>query len=104
MSTILVNVPKGTKGALCCHSDSGHGWLAVKRKELARLGILNKVTSYSYQRGATVYLEEDCDLALYVNTKLAKDGDKPVLYYSAYHDGRSQIRGYQRFEYVEGFK
>ena len=41
------------------YTDPGHGWFAVKRAELAQLGILGQVSHYSYQRGRTVYLEED---------------------------------------------
>lgn len=44
------------------HTDPGHGWLAVKRSLLITLGILDQITSYSYQRGNTVYLEEDQDM------------------------------------------
>lgn len=46
------------------HSDAGHGWLAAPRVLLSELGILARVTPYSYQRGGTVYLEEDCDAGL----------------------------------------
>lgn len=76
------------------HSDAGHGWLAVKRKELIRLGILNKVTPYSYQRGGTVYLEEDCDASLFIGAK--KAAGEPVNYNERYHD-KSPIRNYVGF-------
>jgi len=46
------------------HNDGGHGWLAVKRSLLKELGIFNEVSSCSYQKGSTVYLEEDCDVSL----------------------------------------
>lgn len=55
------------------YQDAGHGWLAVKRSELVELGIANKITSYSYQRGKTVYLEEDCDMTTFVNALTARD-------------------------------
>lgn len=42
-------------------SDGGHAWVSVKRKLLDELGILNEITSCSYQKGESVYLEEDCD-------------------------------------------
>lgn len=48
------------------HSDAGHGWLAVKKKELILLGIAEKITSCSYQKGLTAYLEEDCDAGTYL--------------------------------------
>ena len=57
------------------HSDPGHGWLEVKRQELKDLGILNEISQYSYQKGDTVYLEEDCDAALFTIAK-EKAGQK----------------------------
>ena len=48
------------------HSDPGHGWLQVKRQELKDLGILDKISNYSYQKRGDVYLEEDCDYSLFV--------------------------------------
>jgi len=49
---------------LIFHTDPGHGWLACKRQLLADLGITDKVSCFSYQKGGTVYLEEDCDVTL----------------------------------------
>ena len=78
------------------HSDTGHGWLAVKRKECEALGIMDKISSFSYQKGATVYLEEDQDIVTYINAQKAlgvevevKDA-KPVK--------RSNIRGFSSFK------
>lgn len=45
------------------YSDAGHGWLAVKRKELEELNLLHLISPHSYQRGETVYLEEDDDVS-----------------------------------------
>ena len=77
------------------HSDSGHGWLAVKRGEVEKLGIADKITSFSYQKGKTVYLEEDTDLSTF-KTAMEATGvtleikeAKPVK--------RSNIRGFTRF-------
>jgi hypothetical protein len=53
------------------HADPGHAWLAVKRKELIKLGVLGKISDFSYQNGATVYLEEDCDAGIFINAKKA---------------------------------
>lgn len=66
----FIEQPKPVKKpTLKFYSDPGHGWLAVKRQRLIDLGILDKISSYSYQRGATVYLEEDCDASLYLKTE-----------------------------------
>jgi hypothetical protein len=43
------------------YTDPGHGWLEVPRALLHELGIAEKISAYSYQRGETVFLEEDCD-------------------------------------------
>jgi hypothetical protein len=45
-------------------TDPGHGWVSVKLQTLIALGIHNKISTYSYIRGKTAYLEEDCDLGL----------------------------------------
>jgi len=50
-------------------SDPGHAWLEVPRAELVELGILNKVSQYSYQHGDMVYLEEDCDAGLFIDAR-----------------------------------
>ena len=78
------------------YSDPGHGWGAVKRKVLDDLGISNKITVFSYQKGNTVYLEEDCDLSTLVTT-LATKGIT-VEYKQSTTNKRSPIRNYDRFQ------
>lgn len=56
------------------YADPGHGWAAVKRKMLHDLGIAYKISPYSYEKGHTVYLEEDMDLA----TLLAALGERGI--------------------------
>ncbi len=79
------------------YSDSGHGWLAVKRQLLADLAILDKVTRYSYQRGQTVYLEEDCDVSTFFLAFEAKYGVRPTTKEGGYTNGSSPIRSYEGF-------
>jgi hypothetical protein len=76
------------------HSDPGHGWLAVKRQELKDLGILNKVSVCSYQKGQTVYLEEDCDAPLFIKAKEAKGENINIK--ESYKDN-TPIRNYEPF-------
>lgn len=76
------------------YSDAGHGWLAVKRAELVRLGIIGKISSFSYQRGKTVYLEEDCDASLFYGAK--KKANEPFEVKEKHQD-RSPIRSYDCF-------
>lgn len=48
------------------YSDPSHAWLKIRRRDADELGILGKVSHYSYQSkaGNTLYLEEDCDAPL----------------------------------------
>ena len=48
------------------YSDPGHGWVAVPKALLRELGIAAKITSYSYERGETAFLEEDCDASAFI--------------------------------------
>ena len=51
------------------YSDPGHGWLAVKMSLLERVGFdVNDFTAYSYRKGDTVYLEEDCDASRFMES------------------------------------
>ena len=53
-------------------NDAGHEWLAVGIAEIIRLGIADKISSYSYVKGNTAYLEGDCDAAHFINAKQAR--------------------------------
>ena len=77
------------------HSDSGHGWLAVKRGEVEQLGIAEKISTHSYQKGKTVYLEEDCDAQLFLGAMKAAGATVEVK--EAKPVKRSNIRGFGRF-------
>jgi len=77
------------------HNDGGHGWYAVKRKKLETMGILNNVSGFSYERGETVYLEEDCDASLFFNA-LSEAEKQQIIVINSYQD-RSPIRTYLRF-------
>ncbi|MCP4481701.1 MAG: hypothetical protein GY817_02625, partial [bacterium] len=46
--------------------DPGHGWLEVPRKLLRELGIEHDVSSCSYIDKGIAYLEEDCDMSLFL--------------------------------------
>ena len=79
------------------HSDSGHGWFAVKRNELKELNIAEKISHYSYQKGDTVYLEEDQDATTFIIEFEKMFGCKP-LFKESYIDGNSPIRSYYNYQ------
>jgi hypothetical protein len=77
------------------YSDPGHGWFAVKRSLLATYVDLKTISHYSYQRGQTVYLEEDCDCS-----KLFKALDNAGImwgYVEKHTDKTHPIRSYNWF-------
>ncbi len=78
------------------HSDPGHGWLQVKRQELIDLGILDKISHYSYQKGDNVYLEEDCDLNCFMHEMKARGKPIEITEMNSHYDD-SIIRSYASF-------
>lgn len=78
------------------YTDSGHGWGAVKRQKLLEQGVAHKITGFSYQKGGTVYLEEDCDLPTFV-TALALKGIT-IEWEDKHTEGRSPIRNYDSYK------
>lgn len=85
------------------YEDPGHGWMACKKILLHELGIATQISSYSYQREDMAYLEEDCDLSLFIKAFQEKVGTKPTL---THHitDRRSKIRGYEGYVCDSAYK
>tara|TARA_B100001094_G_scaffold272835_1_gene278906 strand:+ start:231 stop:542 length:312 start_codon:yes stop_codon:yes gene_type:complete len=46
------------------HTDPGHGWLQVPRKELLELGV--EISKYSYMDCTDAFLEQDSDMPKYL--------------------------------------
>lgn len=78
------------------YTDPGHGWFKVKRSVLHNLGIADKITPYSYQRGEYVYLEEDCD-AFELHQALKQNGTT-LRVVEKHTDRDSRIRSYERYK------
>jgi hypothetical protein len=78
------------------HSDPGHAWLAVKLSEIKMLGIETQISTYSYVKGKTAYLEEDCDAGKFITAMRTRGIDVEVK------DGacrkRSPIRYFKPFK------
>lgn len=80
------------------HSDPGHGWLAVKKSELTELQIMQEITGYSYMKGETVYLEEDCDMTTFCRRFEQIFKQKPKIRDSYLEN--NPIRYYAQFKVV----
>lgn len=81
------------------HHDSGHGWIAVKSKLINDLNLADKITSFSYMKGKTVYLEEDCDASIFIEALKNNNIDYIMKesFASCSTRNRSPIRGYQSY-------
>src|SRR5665213_3386887 len=77
------------------YCDPGHGWLAVKRSELEALDLTDKISRYSYQKGDTVYLEEDGDASAFIEA--AKAAGREISFNEIEHAGQSWIRSLERY-------
>mgnify|MGYP000041004342 FL=1 len=83
------------------HSDPSHGWLAVKLDELKMLGITQDISNFSYVKGKTAYLEEDCDAPKFIQAAHAKgivveirqgpqrESYSPIRYFKSYIPGET---------------
>lgn len=76
---------------LYAHCDAGHSWLAVKKDLLNSLGIAEKISRCSYQKGKTAYLEEDCDAMLFIDA--AKKAGYEITFKESHRD-YSPVRRY----------
>ena len=83
-----------TKFAL--YTDPGHGWAKVPRNLLHTLNIADRITSYSFQHGDYVYLEEDCDLGTFARAYDEQYGSFP--HFEVKHtDKASKLRSYRPY-------
>ena len=78
------------------HTDDSHGWLEVPYRDLLNAGLhLSQVSGYSYaqvtdQYVPTLYLEEDCDMPLFLNALQTKGESFELV--EQHHDGDAFIR------------
>jgi hypothetical protein len=83
---------------LVYHTDPGHGWLAVPMDMVRQLGLVDKISDYSYQTPggqALAYLEEDCDAPLLLEALKAAGHEYHIS--TVRTDRGSPIRGYPSF-------
>jgi predicted acetyltransferase len=83
--------------SIILYTDPSHGWAKVTLKELSRLNILDKISTYSYihKNGLNAYLEEDCDLSTYL--KALDDKGVKFRIIEKHTNKSSKIRSYSRY-------
>jgi hypothetical protein len=78
------------------YSDPGHGWVKTPRTLLKQLGIASQISPYSYQRGDSVYVEEDSDLYSLINAM--KQAGVQYQFRDFVSNRPSKIRGYAGYQ------
>ncbi|MCO5185387.1 MAG: hypothetical protein M9928_11420 [Anaerolineae bacterium] len=84
-------------------SDPGHGWLVVPLADIARSDCANQISRYSFidTRDGVAYLEEDCDVARYLEALEAAGISRPQIvsaYTEQFDRGRFLRFGDARFD------
>jgi len=77
-------------------ADPSHGWGEVPVKLIHDLGIAGKISRYSYVKGENAYLEEDCDLGIFIHA-LESTGEK-VSFEEHHSNYDSWVRNCQRWQ------
>jgi len=78
------------------YQDSGHGWVKAKFSLIFKLGIADQISTYSYMRKDSVYLEEDCDLSRLYKALDERGITLKLKEFNA-REKRSKIRSYDHF-------
>lgn len=78
------------------YCDPSHGWLEVMHEDIDSLGITDKISHYSYARAGWVYLEEDCDAGLFLDS--AKAAGWTIQIVEKYTGTDSLIRRMESFK------
>jgi hypothetical protein len=77
-------------------ADPGHAWARVAKSKLVKLGIADKISTYSYMNGNNVFLEEDCDLSILINALRGRGYE--VKFNESHTNRQSKIRSYATFK------
>ena len=77
------------------YCDPGHSWLKVSKEEIKP--IKDQISPYSYMNGGFVYLEEDCDAAVFLIHKFGSIENARNHIKDVHTNNRSQIRNYESY-------
>lgn len=78
------------------YSDPGHGWLEVPKTKILELGIEDKISIYSYTNTNSVFLEEDCDLGVFLQA-LSEEERSSIKFREFFSNHESRIRNYPEY-------
>lgn len=91
---IMTTSPTAPHAYYTFFEDAGHGWLKVPVSELLELGIERDISSYSYMFGDWAYLEEDCDMARFIDAQYMRGLE---VRWNSKVSQRSMVRNYPQY-------
>ena len=77
-------------------ADPGHAWARIAKSKLVSLGIADKISTYSYQKGENAFLEEDCDLSVLISALLVRGYE--IKFNESHTNRQSKIRNYSTYK------
>lgn len=77
-------------------ADPGHAWARVAKSKLVTLGIADKISTYSYQKGENAFLEEDCDLSVLISA--LRERGYEIKFNESHTNRQSKIRSYFTYQ------
>ena len=89
------------KSVFDMYSDPSHAWLKVHITMLDKLNLTNKISSFSYQHGADIFLEEDQDAPLFAKKYEEVFGKKIAKINHHNSDKASRIRNYKHYTFAK---
>lgn len=92
-----MSLEETTKKVIRIYGDASHAWCAVPVEELKELNIAHLISGYSYHRNDIAYLEEDCDLGIYMNRLKELHPDMEFIFKEEHTNRESHIRNYKSY-------
>lgn len=86
---------KSSRNTFKCYNYKDHSFLAVKLQTLFALNLQDQISSHSYMKGKTAYLEEDLDAGIFI--KKWKEVYGEIHFDEKHTDKSSPIRSYDYF-------
>ena len=77
-------------------ADPGHAWARVAKSKLVTLGISDKISTYSYQKGENAFLEEDCELSVLMGA--LRERGYEIKFNESHTNRQSKIRNYSTYK------
>ena len=77
-------------------ADPGHAWARFPKARLFTLGIADKISTYSYQKGENAFLEEDCDLSVLISALRVRGYE--IKFNESHTNRQSKIRNYSTYK------